>query len=55
MPNKLLFCIMCLRVGWLDDRRGPPPILHDLAPLFVYTDQPLRHCIFICSNVHYCG
>ena len=33
------------RVGWLDDRSGPPPILYDTAPLFVYTDQPLRHCI----------
>ena len=40
------------RVGWLDDRHGPSQILYDTAPLFVYTDQPLRHCIFICSNVH---
>ena len=43
------------RVGWLDDRRSPSPILYDTAPLFVYTDQSLRHCIFICSIVHYCG
>ena len=40
------------RVSWLDDRHGPSPILYDIAPLFVYTDQLLRHCIFICSNVH---
>jgi len=38
-------------VGWLDDRHGHSPILYDTAPLFVYTDQLLCHCIFICSNV----
>jgi len=35
--------------GWLT---GPSPMLYDTAPLFVYTNQLLRHCIFICSNVH---
>ena len=43
------------RIGWLDDRRGPTPILYDTAPHFAYTDQLLRHCIFTCSNVHYRG
>ena len=38
-------------VGWLDDRHGLSPILHDITPLFVYTDQLLCHCVFICSNV----
>jgi len=41
------------RIGCLDDRRAPTRILYDTAPLFVYVDQLLRHCIFICSNVHY--
>jgi len=41
------------RVGWLSDRHGPSLILYDTAPLFVYTDQLLCHCIFICSNVHW--
>jgi len=42
-----------------DDRHGPLPILYFIYPLtlhpsfFVYTDQLLRHCIFIYSNVHY--
>ena len=45
------------RLSWLDDHCGPSPILYlyDTAPLFIYTDQPLRHCIFICSNAHYYG
>jgi len=43
------------KVGWLDDHRGPSTFLYDTAPLFVYTDQLLRHCIFIYSDVHYCG
>ena len=38
-------------VGWLDDRHGLSPILYDTAPLFVYTNQLLCHCVFICSNV----
>jgi len=38
-------------VGWPDDRHGLSPILCDTAPLFVYTDQLLCHCILICSNV----
>jgi len=41
-------------VGWPDDRHGVSPILYDAydtAPLFVYTDQLLWHCVFICSNV----
>ena len=38
-------------VGWRDDRHGLSPILYDIAPLFVYTDQLLCHCVFICSNV----
>jgi len=38
--------------GWLT--RWPPrsfanPIWH--SALFVYTDQLLSHCVFICSNV----
>jgi len=37
-------------VGWLDDRCGLSPILYDTAPLFVYTDQLLCHCVFIWSN-----
>jgi len=37
--------------GWLDDRHGLSPILYDTAPLFVYIDQLLCHCVFICSNV----
>jgi len=42
----------CLRSPGPHDRHGPSPILYDTAPLFVYTDQLLRHCLFICSNVH---
>ena len=38
-------------VGWLDDLHGLSPILYDAAPLFVYTDQLLCHCVFICSKV----
>ena len=38
-------------VGWPDDRHGLSPILSDTAPLLVYTDQLLCHCILICSNV----
>jgi len=39
--------------GWLT--RWPPrcfanPIWH--SALFVYTDQRLCHCVFICSNFH---
>jgi len=41
----------CQYVGYCG--RGPSPIRYDTAPLFVYTDQILRHCVFICSNVHY--
>jgi len=37
-------------VGWPDDRHGLSPILYDTAPVFIYTDQPLCHCVFICSN-----
>jgi len=33
------------RVGWLDDRHGPSPILCDTAPIVVYTDQLLHHWI----------
>jgi len=40
-------------VGRLDDRHGPSPILYDTVPFFVYIDQLLWHCIFICSNVHW--
>ena len=40
-------------VGWLDDRHGLSPILYDTEPLFVYTDQLLWHCVFICSNVRW--
>ena len=40
-------------VGWLDDRHGLSPILYDTAPLFVYTDQLLCHCVSTCSNVRY--
>jgi len=36
--------------GWLVDRHGLSPILYDTAPLFVYTDQLLCQCLFICSN-----
>jgi len=37
-------------VGWPDDRHGLSPILYDTAPIFIYTDQLLCHCVFICSN-----
>jgi len=40
-------------VGWPDDCHGLSPILYDTAPLFIYTDQLLCHCVFICSNVRY--
>ena len=52
---QLLFLNTCQKVingiGWPDDRHGLSPILYDTAPLFVYTDQLLCHCILICSNV----
>jgi len=47
-----MFKIVMNRVGWLDDRHGPSPILYDTLPLFVYTDQLLCRCIFIWSNLH---
>ena len=37
--------------SFANDRHGLSPILCDTAPLFVYTDQLLCHCILICSNV----
>jgi len=40
--------------GWLT--RWPPRSLtnlYDTAPLFLYTDQLLRHCVSTCSNVRY--
>jgi len=40
-------------VGWLDDCHVRSSILYDAVPLFVYIDQQLCHCIFICSNVHW--
>jgi len=53
MPNlfdvQLLFLNIRQKVingfGWLDDRHGLSPILYDTAPLFVYTDQLLCHCV----------
>jgi len=51
---QLLFLDTCQKVtngvGWPDDRHGLSPILYDTTPLFVYTDQLLCHCVFICSN-----
>ena len=38
-------------VGWLDDRHDLSPILYDTAPLFVYTDQLMCHCVSTCYNV----
>jgi len=52
---QLLFLNTCQkmtsRVGWPDDRHGLSPILYDTAPLFIYTDQLLCLCVFICSDV----
>ena len=39
--------------GWLDDCHIPSLILYDTVPFFVYTDQLLCHCSFICSNVRW--
>ena len=51
---QLLFLNTCQKVingvGWLDERHGLSPILYNTAPIFVYTDQLLCHCVFICSN-----
>ena len=51
---QLLFLNTCQKVtngvGWPDDRHGLSPILYDTAPVFIYTDQLLCHCVFICSN-----
>jgi len=38
--------------GWLTrwlPRSFANPI-YDTAPVFIYTDQLLCHCVFICSN-----
>ena len=52
---QLLFLNTCQKmingVGWLDDRHGLSVILYDTAPLFVYTDQLLCHCVPTCCNV----
>ena len=51
---QLLFLNTCQKVingvGWLDERHGLSPILYDTAPVFVYADQLLCHCVSICSN-----
>jgi len=51
---QLLFLDTCQKVingvGWPDDRHGLSPILYDTAPVFIYTDQVLCHCAFICSK-----
>ena len=51
---QLLFLNTCQKVingvGWPDDCHGLSPILYDTAPAFIYTDQLLCHCVFICSN-----
>ena len=51
---QLLFHNTCQKVmngdGWPDDHHGLSPILYDTAPVFVYTEQLLCHCVFICSN-----
>ena len=51
---QLLFLNTCQNVkngvGWTDDRHGLSPILYDTAPVFIYTDQLLCHCVYICSN-----
>jgi len=33
------------RVGWLDDRHGPSPILYDTAPLLVYSTLSIYYAI----------
>jgi len=35
------------KVGWLDDRHDPSPILCDTVTLCVYIDQLFCHCVFI--------
>ena len=51
---QLLFLNTCQKVingvGWPGDHHGLSPILYDTAPVFIYTDQLLCHCVFICSN-----
>jgi len=42
-----------LKSPGLDDRHCPSTILYDTAPLFVYIDQLLSHCILICSSDHW--
>jgi len=48
---QLLFLNTCQKVingvGWPDDRRGLSPILYDMAPVFVHTDQLLYHCFHL--------
>jgi len=52
--SNCCFSITCQKVingvGWPDDRNGLSPILYDTAPVFIYTNQLLCHCVFICSN-----
>ena len=51
---QLVFLNACQKVingvGRPDDRHGLSPILYDTAPVFIYTDQLLCHCVFTCSN-----
>ena len=53
LMSNCCFSITCQKVimGLVDQMTGLSAILHDTAPLFVYTDQLLCHCVFICSNV----